>query len=181
MIPTRKGPLFLVTGASCAGKSTLCEVLFQKEKGYVVLESDLLWQERYNTPEDGYAAYRNLWMRICANVGQVGLPVVLCGCALPEQFETREEREFFTQIHYLAVVCSGEELEKRMDKRGVTDAGWRESSRQFNRWLVENAASCQPGIALLDTTGLTPEEGAEQAHRWIVERLAGESGASLAV
>lgn len=42
MIPTRKGPLFLVTGASCAGKSTLCEVLFQKEKGYVVLESDLL-------------------------------------------------------------------------------------------------------------------------------------------
>ena len=172
MTPTRKGPLFIITGASCAGKSTLCEELFRSEREYIVLESDLLWQERYNTPEDGYRAYRSLWMRLCADVGQSGLPVVLCGCGVPEQFETRGERELFTQVHYLAVVCGEEELKRRLGKRGVTDLGWRNSSLEFNRWLTENAGSCQPKIALLDTTDLTPAEGAGQAHRWILDRLA---------
>lgn len=174
MTPTRKGPLFIVTGASCAGKSTLCQELFRRERDYIVLESDLLWQEQYNTPEDGYGAYRSLWMRVCADVGQVGLPVVLCGCGVPEQFETRKERELFTRIHYLAVVCGEEELERRMDRRGVTDTGWRDSSRQFNRWLLENGALVQPKIALLDTTAMTPEEGARWAHRWILGKMAEE-------
>lgn len=92
MEPTKKLPLFLVTGASCAGKSTICELLFQRERDYLVLESDLLWEDRWNTPEDNYAAYRSLWMRVCANVSQGGRPVVLCGCCIPEQFEARPER-----------------------------------------------------------------------------------------
>ena len=50
MQPTRRQPLFLVTGASCVGKSSMCEILFQKEQDYVVMESDLLWEERFNTP-----------------------------------------------------------------------------------------------------------------------------------
>ena len=72
MEPTRKLPLFLVTGASCVGKSTMCQLLFQKEENYLVLESDILWEERYNTPEDNYAAYRSLWMELCASIAQVG-------------------------------------------------------------------------------------------------------------
>lgn len=48
MIPTRKNKLFIISGASCVGKSTACEVLFKKEKDYIVMESDLLWDERYN-------------------------------------------------------------------------------------------------------------------------------------
>ncbi|MBO5256203.1 MAG: AAA family ATPase, partial [Clostridia bacterium] len=108
MTPTNKQPLFIVTGASGVGKSTTCEELFKNEAGkpYLVLESDLLWDEDlYDTPEDNYRAFRSIWMHICANVSQCGKPVVLCGCALPEQFESLPEREFFTEIHYLAVVC----------------------------------------------------------------------------
>ena len=43
MKPTKKQPLFIVTGASCVGKSTLCNKLFINEKEYIVMESDLLW------------------------------------------------------------------------------------------------------------------------------------------
>lgn len=32
MNPTKKQQLFIITGASCVGKSTLCEQLFLKEK-----------------------------------------------------------------------------------------------------------------------------------------------------
>lgn len=49
---TKKQPLFIITGASCVGKSTLCNELFMNEKEYIVMESDLLWNEIYNTPGD---------------------------------------------------------------------------------------------------------------------------------
>ena len=81
MKPTNKQPLFIVTGASGVGKSTLCEQLFLREKEYIVMESDLLWNNFYNTLDDDYCEYRRLWMRTCANISQIGMPVVLCGCA----------------------------------------------------------------------------------------------------
>jgi hypothetical protein len=39
------------------------------------------------TPEDGYRVYRNVWLRLAKNIGQCGLPVVLCGTAVPDQFD----------------------------------------------------------------------------------------------
>lgn len=172
MTPTRKKQLFLISGASCVGKSTLCEELFRKETAYIVLESDLIWREVYDTPEDNYRAFRQVWMRICSNVSQIGLPVVLCGCAIPEQFETLPERSLFTETHYLAAVCSDTEMRRRIcEGRGVTDEKWIHSSLDFNRWLRENAGQTNPKITLLDTTSLTPQQAAVLADRWIMERL----------
>lgn len=172
MKPTNKQPLFIVTGASCVGKSTICEVLFQRETNYIVMESDLLWQDIYNTPEDDYSTYRRLWMRVCANIAQIRLPVVLCGCAVPKQFESHKERALFSAIHYLAAVCDDDVLEQRMRAgRKVTDEGWIKSSLEFNRWLKENAGKTAPPITLLDTTSLTPQQVAEIADKWIMERI----------
>ena len=42
----------------------------------IVMESDLLWHEIYDTPEDNYYAYRQLWMRVCGAISQGGKPVV---------------------------------------------------------------------------------------------------------
>lgn len=168
MTPTKKLPLFCVTGASCVGKSTACAVLHQKEKDYIVLESDILWNDIYNTPEDDYKTYRAVWMELCANISQIGLPCVVCGCCTPKQFEYLPQRELFTEIHYLAVVCDDAEMERRMTQgQHVTDEDWIRSSLHFNAWLKENVAATQPNITLVDATGLTPEETAEQIDHWI--------------
>ena len=172
MTPTRKQQLFLISGASCVGKSTLCEELFHRETAYIVLESDLIWREVYDTPEDNYRAFRQVWMRICSNVSQIGLPVVLCCCAIPEQFEALPERALFTETHYLAAVCNDAEMRRWIcEGRGVTDEKWIRSSLDFNRWLRENAGQTTPKITLLDTTSLTPQQAAVLADRWITERL----------
>ncbi len=171
MQPTRRQPLFLVTGASCVGKSSMCEILFQKEQDYVVMESDLLWEERFNTPQDNYRAYRGLWMRVCASIAQIGKPVVLCGCAVPEQFEGLPERALFTSTHYLALVCGREQLLQRAARRGVTEPGLLEGSLAFNEWLKRNAAATAPPLTLLDTSSLSPEEAAGRAEAWIYSRL----------
>jgi len=172
MEPTRKQPLFIVTGASGVGKTTLCEVLFQNETDYLVMESDLLWNSSFDTPEDNYREYRRLWLRMCASISQIGKPVVLCGAGIPEQFENLPERVYFTELHYLAAVCDDKSLEQRMrDGRGIQDEGWIQSSMQFNRWLQENAEKNRPPITLLDTSCLTAQEAAVIADQWIRERM----------
>lgn len=109
---------------------------------------------------------------MCANISQIGLPVVLCGCATPQQFEHQPERALFTDIHYIAIVCDEEALLHRMrDGRKVTDEKWIESSRQFNRWLKENAGKTEPQMALLDITGMEPQEAAGRLDSWIMDKI----------
>lgn len=169
MVLLRKTPLYIITGASCAGKSTICQILMEHETDYIVMESDILWRNEFNTPENNYREYRELWLDVCAHISQDGLPVILCGCAVPEQFEACDNRNLFSDIAYLAVVCDEAELESRIRAgRGVTDEGWIGSSLQFNGWLIANAQHTQPPITLLDTTRLTPREAADAAHEWII-------------
>ncbi len=168
MKPTRKQALYIISGASAVGKTSLCELLFQEETSYIVLDSDLLWDSYYDTPEDDYHVFRTVWMRVCASISQIGLPVVLCGCAIPQQFEAKVERELFTDIHYLAVVCSDENLRSRMEEgRKISDQAWIQSSLDFNRWLQDNASNTSPPIRLLDTSDLTPVEAAAEVDAWI--------------
>lgn len=172
MNPTKKLPLFIITGASGSGKSTLCEELFLNETEYIVMEGDLLWNDTYNTPEDGFKEYRRLWMRLCAHIAQGGKPAILCGCAAPEQFEGQPERELFSHVYYLAVVCKESELLKRLRQgRGIEDDAWIKSSLEFNHWLMHHGPEQVPPLSLLDTTGLSPKEAARLAHQWILERL----------
>ena len=39
MMPTKKLPLFIITGASCVGKSSICKLLFNKKIDYIVMET----------------------------------------------------------------------------------------------------------------------------------------------
>lgn len=172
MKPTVKQPLFIVTGASGVGKTTLCEELFRREKDYIVMESDIIWNDFYDTPENNYRMFRKIWMNLCASISQSGKPVVLCGCNTPEQMEDLEERQLFTEIHYLAVVADDKTLLRRMrEGRGITDQGWIDSSVHFNRWLRENADKTAPKITLLDETERTMEESVEFAQQWIMDRI----------
>ncbi len=175
MESSKKLPLFIITGASCVGKSTMAEILFKRETEYIVMESDLLWDDIYNTPEDDYRNYRELWLRLCSIISQIEKPVVLCGCAVPKQLEVCYGRSGFSSIYYLAIVCDDEVLEERIcHGRGVTDDNWIKSSIDFNRWLKDNANKTTPNIKLLNNSRLTLEETAEIADTWIRECMKSE-------
>ena len=164
-------PLFVITGASGTGKSTLALKLAAEDRSRVHLESDILWRSEFNRPEDNYRDYRNLWLRMVKNIAQAGRPVVLYGSVGPNQFENCPERRYIATIHYLALVCEDEELARRLRAR----PSWRASGSDaflagmlnFNRWFIDNAAAHQPRISLLDTTHLSIDEAAASVYSWL--------------
>jgi broad-specificity NMP kinase len=164
-------PLFVLTGASGAGKTATCLELPAAVKTVVVMESDILWRDEFNQPETGYQDYREMWLRVCKNISQAGKPVVLCGAAISSQFEACVERRYFSNIHYLALVCDDEVLAARLKSRPA----WRGSGAEeyikehiaFNRWLKENARKTTPPMTLLDTSAGSIAETVEQVKQWI--------------
>ena len=152
--PLRRGPLFVVTGASGAGKSTALRLLYQEERDYLVMESDILWEDRWQDPEGRYTAYFNLWLRVCKNIGQGGRPVVLGGCMAPHQLEPCVERRYFSAVHYLALVAAPEELRRRLQSRPA----WRRCGAAGMRARLPPPCSITPGC------GRTP---AAPTLRWL--------------
>ena len=165
-------PLLVVTGASGAGKSTVCNRLLGRVRDAVILDSDILWRPEFNTPEDGYRAYFDLWLRVCKNINQSGRPVVLFGAGIgvPANLAPSVECRYFSAIHYLALVCSDDALAQRLQARPA----WRNAAadayiaehQQFNRWF-RTYGDRQPPIDLLDTTHVNVEATTCQVAAWI--------------
>lgn len=164
-------PLMVVTGSSGSGKSTVALQLATRLTSVVCIESDVLWRDEFNTPENDYKEYRSLWLRVAKNIGQAGRPVVLFGSAAVGQFEQCIESRYFSSIEYLALVCDEAELVARLKRR----PSWRNTGSDemlkifvgFNRSLIENANQTTPPMQLLDTTALTLEESCERTAQWI--------------
>ena len=176
----RQLPLFLVSGASGAGKSTVCNALIGSLHNLVILDSDILWRPEFNKPEENYRDFFETWLRVAKNISQAGRPVMLLGAGtgVPGNIEPCVERRYFSEIHYLALVCSDEVLAQRLKARPA----WRGSSEQafienhihFNQWLKGQQTGTQP-ISLIDTTYDPLETTVEQVKTWIRERSGSNS------
>jgi predicted kinase/DNA-directed RNA polymerase subunit RPC12/RpoP len=173
--PFRQLPLLIVSGASGAGKSSVCRAMLGKLQDVVLLDSDILWRPEFNKPEDNYRDFFETWLRMAKNISQSGRPVVLFGAGMgvPENIEPCVERRYFSDIHYLALVCDDEILSQRLKSRPA----WRGSGAQafidthvqFNRWFKGGQSGDYP-ISLIDTTNVSLEATIEQVRSWIHAR-----------
>jgi len=167
-------PLLIISGASGAGKSTVCNRLVGHYQDAVLLDSDILWRDAFNNPKDNYRDYFETWLRVSKNITQSGRPVVLFGAGLgvPENLEGCIERRYFSSIRYLALVCSDdilcERLEQRPAWRGTRDQKFIEEQQRFNQWFINysNSNDQQP-IKILDTSRKSIIETTEEVEDWI--------------
>lgn len=168
-------PAFVVTGASGSGKSAACLQLIPLLPECVVLEVDIFWRPEFAKPENDYRDFRNLCLRVGKNIAQAGRPVVLCGTAVPGQYETCPEVIYFSGLQYLALVCDDGVLEQRLNARPP----WRKSGNPqtisemvtFNGWLKENAKTTTPPMSLLDTSSATIQTTSQQIAAWVRRHL----------
>ncbi|HSJ87998.1 MAG TPA: AAA family ATPase [Anaerolineales bacterium] len=174
--PFRMLPLLLVSGASGAGKSSVCQTLLGKMENAVLLDGDIIWRAEFNTPDDNYRDYFETWLRLAKNISQSGRPVVSFGAGMgvPANIEPCIERRYFSTIHYLALICDDEVLAQRLKARpawrGSSEEAFVDRQIQFNRWFKEKGNRY---ASLIDATSLTLETTAEQVQSWILEKING--------
>jgi len=144
----------------------------------VMLDADLLWREEFNQPEQGYRNFFQTWLRACADISQSGRPVVLfgAGTSVPHNLEPLIERRYFSALHYLALVCQSDELERRIRARDYRpdsdDPNFISEHRDFNRWFIQNAHTTEPPIELIETTYLPLPQVARRVLGWITAIIA---------
>jgi broad-specificity NMP kinase len=166
----RRAPLFLLTGACGAGKSAVAAELFARKTRYIAMEGDILWCAPFTDPEDHYAALRDIWLRMCANISQNGDPVLLAGCAMPEDYARRPAARYFSAIECIALVCEPEELSRRLRARPA----WRESGGEaFIEGAVafDAALRARLDIMKIDTTGKSVDEVSDAVDAHILRKI----------
>ncbi len=171
-------PLYIVSGASGTGKSTVCRYLLGRFQDAVILDCDILWREEFNKPDEDYRGFFDTWLRMCKNISQSGKPVVLfgAGVGVPSNLENCVERRYFSSIRFLALVCSDETLSERLSNRpawrDTRDQAYIEEHRRFNQWFKDyKGNNHQPPIAILDTTQSSVEDTAMEVVTWIRRNL----------
>jgi AAA domain len=174
--PFRQLPLFIVAGASGAGKTTVCRRLTGTLEAVVALDMDVLWRAEFDTPANGYRDFFETWLRLAADIAQSGRPVLLfgAGAGVPGNIEPCIRRRYFSAVHYLALVCDDAALAQRLMGRpawrGAQAPGFIEGQQQFNQWFKDYAGE-QPPMTRVDTTHIDEESAARQVMDWLNDRL----------
>ncbi|HZO92021.1 MAG TPA: hypothetical protein VFB38_27130 [Chthonomonadaceae bacterium] len=169
--PMRILPLFIVTGASGAGKTAVVRELRRLLPEWEIFETDVIWGADWQQ-------VRNNWLRIAHSIAQSGRPTLLCGMMLPEDIDRCDHRPFFRQVYYLNLHCDdptrAARLRARPAWRGCTEAFLAEQ-QQFAHWLLEHAETAfDPPLRTLDTTQTPVSAVACQIRDWALERWHGE-------
>jgi hypothetical protein len=93
---------------------------------------------------------------------------------LPEHYEQLPERAWFSEIHYLALVCDRDKMAERLRQRpawrSATDE-WIAEMQTFNQWLKANASTTTPPMALRDTSDAEPPETVAAVAAWVRQHL----------
>lgn len=169
-----KLPLLVVSGASGAGKSAVYQSLLGKINEVVMLEGDLIWRSAFDKPETHYREFFETWLRICRDISQSGRPVVMfnAGMGVPENIEPCEGRQYFSRVHYLALVCDDNVLEDRLrqrhERRNCSDPEYIKGQIEFNQWFINEGPKVEPPVELFDNTDINVEETAKHVASWIL-------------
>lgn len=158
-------PLFVVTGPSGAGKTTVTAPLRRLLPECDVFEVDLT----LHNAAAGYDNWRNTWLQLAYGVGLNGRTTILSGSLTPDQLERLPFRKLIGPIHFCVLDCSDDVRAARLRARPA----WRDSSseevivqnQRFAAWLRERISPC------FDTGAVSPERSAEQVASWVRDRL----------
>ncbi|WP_434750888.1 AAA family ATPase [Paenibacillus amylolyticus] len=155
-----KLPLFVITGASGTGKTTVSSHVRKLLPGFDVFDMDIIDNVDWQIAKEN-------WLRVAHSISLSGRGTVLCGTMVPENIASSKYIEQFDRILYLNLHCDDATREMRLQARGWDDNAI-EDHRNFANWLLQNADKAfDPAMPTVDTTDLSSEEAAKQIEQWV--------------
>jgi predicted kinase/ribosomal protein S27AE len=154
-------PLFVLTGASGTGKSTITGPLRSLLPRCLVVETDVI----LHVAALGWDNWRNTWLQLAHAVALGGQVTVLTGSLTPDQLERLPARKLIGPIHFALLDCPDDVLADRLRARPA----WRDSStpakvaehQRFAAWL---RARVTPAF---DTSTASEGEVAGRVAAWV--------------
>jgi hypothetical protein len=158
-------PLFVVTGASGTGKTTVTGPLRRLLPECAVFEGDPINQ----IAALGWDVFEDTWLRIAHEMALNGRPTVLCTSMMPDRLESLPARKLLGPVYFGNLDCPDDVLAARLRARPA----WRHTStedvianhQRFAAWL---RAHIDP---TWDTSTMTPDELAGRIAAWVRSRL----------
>ncbi|MFG6392989.1 MAG: AAA family ATPase [Lachnospiraceae bacterium] len=163
-----KKPLYIITGCSGAGKTTVAQTLQKLTTDYVVLDADIFYNIMPHENEEDYLNQIEQIYNISKNITQCQKSVIWTMTGNIDKLFKAYNARFFDGINVLAIVCSDKELRKRMTEgRKITDENWICDSSRYNSYLRTHNKIGDVFFQALDTDNKTPRETAESIIAWI--------------
>jgi hypothetical protein len=161
-------PLFVVTGASGVGKTTVTVPLRRLLPECEVFEGDAISQ----VAAIGWGVFRDTWLRVAAEVALNGRATVLCTSLMPDALDGLPARKLLGPVRFCNLDCPDDILAARLRARPA----WRNSGteeviathQRFAAWLREHIDPTW------DTSTLTPDQTAELIATWVRTHLAAD-------
>lgn len=158
----KKLPLFIITGASGAGKTTVVPALRGILPDFDVFDIDVISED-----VGDWQKLKNIWLKIASDIAESNRMTALCGTMMPWDIEKCDNYNDFSTVYYLNLHCEDESREQRLKERGwITDLI--QEHNDFAKWLLENADKAySPPMPTINTTILNPKEVAYKIKEWI--------------
>lgn len=155
-----KRPLFVITGASGTGKTTVSSHVRMLLPEFDVFDMDIIDNVDWQIAKEN-------WLRVAYSISLSGRGTILCGTMVPENIASSKYIDQFAQIHYVNLHCDDHVREARLQARGWNEDAI-EDHRNFANWLLQHADTAfNPAMPTIDTTDLSSEEAAKQIERWV--------------
>lgn len=152
-------PLFVVTGASGTGKSTITGALRSLLPRCLVVEGDVI----LHVAALGWDNFRNTWLQLAHAAALGGQVTVLTGSITPDDLERLPGRKLIGPIHTALLDCPDDVLADRLRARPAWRGahGMITQNQQFAAWLRSRITPS------FDTSAASPTEVAEQVAAWV--------------
>jgi hypothetical protein len=167
----RKMPLFIVTGASGVGKTTVMHELRSLLPEFDVLSTDI---DNFGTTAAklDYPDRYNLLLHFANAVAMSGRGTIICGTVMPWDVEKCDKYDNFSAICFINLHCDdaarNNRLRNREDK-AIWNDDMLKQHEQFAQWLLDNAETeYNPPMPTIYTTSTPPLQVAEQIKRYIM-------------
>ncbi len=168
-----KLPLFIVTGASGVGKTTVMHELRKIMPDFDVLSTDndnfgstaskLEYQDRFN-----------LLLHFSNAVAKSGRGTIICGTFMPWDAKKCDTYSEFSELCFINLHCDdatrNARLRNREDKETWTDEMLK-THEEFAQWLLDHAATdYDPPMPTIDTSLTPPAEVAARIKGFVLQK-----------